>query len=97
MIWVLGHVFGMSMFDVPWKPNKGDGEFFLKEITQGGNFSRYGSDGIMESRSEGKIYFFFTRLKRNARFVMHYPNEVLWAPYVLLKTLLLETNYKILI
>ncbi|MDO4800558.1 MAG: nucleotidyltransferase family protein [Prevotellaceae bacterium] len=38
LMWVLQHVFCLSMISVPWCPNKRDGEFLLKEILISGNF-----------------------------------------------------------
>ena len=38
LIWVLNHIFGISMINVPWVPNERDGKFLLQEILSSGNF-----------------------------------------------------------
>lgn len=40
LMWVMQHVFGLSMIGVPWTPNQRDGEFLLKEIILSGNFGK---------------------------------------------------------
>lgn len=40
LLWVLQHVFGLSMIGVPWVPNIRDGEFLLNEILISGNFGQ---------------------------------------------------------
>lgn len=40
LMWVMQHVFGLSMIGVPWTPNQRDGEFLLKEIMLSGNFGK---------------------------------------------------------
>lgn len=40
LMWVIQHVFGLSMIGVPWTPNQRDGEFLLKEIMLSGNFGK---------------------------------------------------------
>ena len=38
LMWVLNHIFGMSMIHVPWVPNERDGKFLQQEILDSGNF-----------------------------------------------------------
>lgn len=40
LMWVLQHVFGISMIGVPWIPNMRDGEFLLNEVLISGNFGQ---------------------------------------------------------
>lgn len=39
LMWVLNHIFDMSMVNVPWVPNERVGRFLLQEIMRSGNFS----------------------------------------------------------
>lgn len=38
LMWVLNHIFDMSMVNVPWVPNERVGRFLLQEIMRSGNF-----------------------------------------------------------
>lgn len=40
LMWVLQHVFGLSMIGVPWVPNMRDGKFLLNEVLISGNFGQ---------------------------------------------------------
>ena len=51
----------------------------------GGNFGKYGSDGIMEAHEKGKMAFLLARMKRNMRMLSIYPREVLWLPYACIR------------
>lgn len=85
MMWVLKEVFGLEEQYMICKPNEKEGRFLLNEIMTGGNFGKYGKDGVMEGHAKGKVAFFLARMKRNWRFLTHYPSEVLWAPYAMLR------------
>lgn len=80
MMWAQKEVFHLDETKMICPPNEREGRFFLNEIMYGGNFGHYGKDMVMESRASGAFAFFKARIKRNVRFLNHYPNEVLWSP-----------------
>lgn len=84
MMWVQQEVFHLENDKMIGIPNEREGIFFLREIMRGGNFGQYGDDDIMFQHGKGKIKFFWARMKRNARFLKHYPNEILWSPWGML-------------
>ena len=92
MLWVVDYVFGdlklsetMKLFETMGvKPNEKEGRFLLNEIMTGGNFGKYGKDGVMVGHAKGKVAFFFASMKHKLRFLTHYPLEVMWAPYQML-------------
>lgn len=92
MFWVVDYVFGdqklsetMKLFETMGiKPNEKEGRFLLNEIMTGGNFGKYGKDGVMVGHAKGKVAFFFASMKHKLRFLTHYPLEVMWAPYQML-------------
>lgn len=81
MMYVMGEVFHLDEQCMICKPNEEDGRFLLNEIMSGGNFGKYGKDGVMEGHADGKLAFFLARMRRNLRFMTHYPSEILWSPY----------------
>ena len=84
MMWVLQEVFHLKNDKMICGPNEKEGRFFLDEIMTGGNFGQYGNDDVMRQHGKGKIAFFMARMKRNVRFIKHYPNEILWSPFGML-------------
>lgn len=84
MMWVLGYVFALKREHMICEPNEEEGRFLLNEIMTGGNFGKYGKDGVMEGHAKGKIAFFMARMKRNCRFFRHYPSEIIWSPYAII-------------
>lgn len=85
MMWVQKEVFGIAEQYMICEPNEKEGRFLLSEIMTGGNFGKYGKDGVMESHAKGKVAFFMARIKRNWRLLVHYPSEIIWSPYTMLK------------
>lgn len=81
MMWVLGYVFALKREHMICEPNEEEGRFLLNEIMTGGNFGKYGNDGVMEGHAKGRVAFFIARMKRNWRFLRHYPSEIIWSPY----------------
>ena len=78
MMWVLGHVFGLSIIGVPWTPNKLEGEFLLDEIMQSGNMGKMDSRYLNESGSKvGKLTVVF---RRTLHLASHYTSEALSVP-----------------
>lgn len=84
MMWVLKVVFDLEDQHMICEPNENEGRFLLSEIITGGNFGKYGKDGVMEGHEKGKVAFFMARMKRNWRFLLHYPSEIIWSPYAML-------------
>lgn len=84
MMWVQKEVFGLGEQYLICEPNEKEGRFLLEEIMTGGNFGKYGKDGVMEGHKKGKMAFFMARMKRNWRFLVHYPSEIIWSSYAML-------------
>lgn len=84
MMWVMKEVFGLEEQYMVCEPNEKEGRFLLSEIMTGGNFGKYGKDGVMEGHAKGKVTFFVARMKRNWRFLLQYPSEIIWSPYAML-------------
>lgn len=61
-------------------PNIIEGNFLLEEILHGGNFGKY--DGRNKwLRPDKRFLRGWYNTQRNIRYLMHYPNEVLWIPF----------------
>lgn len=84
MMWVQQEVFHLDHEKMICCPNEKEGRFFLDEIMMGGNFGQYGSDDVMRKHGKGNVSFFVVRMKRNIRFIKHYPSEILWSPFGML-------------
>lgn len=95
MMWVLAHVFAMEHEYMICEPNEKEGRLLLNEVMTGGNFGKYGKDGVMEGHAKGKVAFFMARMKRNWRFLTHYPSEIIWSPYAMLSHWMWKRNLKI--
>lgn len=60
-------------------PDKKEGEFLLEEIVRGGNFGQHDCRNVWyDKNSRFKRGLF--HLKRNWRYLKHYPSEVMWIP-----------------
>lgn len=75
-MYLMQEVFGLDEKYLLAQPSKLDGEFLLSEIMQAGNFGKY--DERSKGRNRSAIKRFANSLKRNVRFLRHYPSEVLW-------------------
>lgn len=60
-------------------PNEEEGRFLLEEIMRGGNFGHYDERNRFYSANDRFRRGLFT-LRRNLRYLRHYPSEVLWKP-----------------
>lgn len=60
-------------------PNIKHGKRLLDDIMKGGNFGKYGQ--YAESINKQRINRACDSIKRNFRFILVYPEEVLWIPY----------------
>lgn len=78
-MYVMREVFGLEEEYLLVAPDEKAGRFLLDEIMQAGNFGKY--DTRLERKRNETAWFRLVRsLKRNARFLRYYPNEVLWNP-----------------
>ncbi len=78
-MYVMSEVFGLENRYLLVEPEEKAGHFLLDEIMQAGNFGKY--DARLERKCNETAWFRLVRsLKRNARFLRYYPNEVLWNP-----------------
>lgn len=84
MMWVLQEISHLENEKMICDPNEKEGRFFLNEIMTGGNFGQYGNDDVMRQHGKGNVAFFVARMKRNIRFIKHYPSEILWSPFGML-------------
>lgn len=79
VMYVLRIVFDIDENLLLCKPNKKEGEFLLDEILRGGNFGKY-DDRNESIPVDNKIQHGLFNMKRNLRYLKHYPSEVLWMP-----------------
>lgn len=79
IMYVESKVFNLGIEKMLCAPNDKEGVFLLEEILRGGNFGRYDSRNewyAKESRLKRGLF----HLRRNLRYLRHYPGEVLWIP-----------------
>lgn len=72
-------VFGIKDDFLLCAPDEKEGKFLLNEIIRGGNFGQYDSRNEWynkDSRFKRGLF----HLKRNWRYLKHYPGEVIWIP-----------------
>jgi hypothetical protein len=72
-------VFGIEKEIMFCQPNEEEGRFLLEEIMRGGNFGHYDERNRFYSANDRFRRGLFT-LRRNLRYLRHYPSEVLWKP-----------------
>ena len=73
-------VFGISTSCMLCEADKSEGEFLLKDILVGGNFGKYDKRNVIlptERRFARGLY----NMKRNMRYFVHYPSEVISIPF----------------
>ena len=80
VMWILCSCFGMKKEFALCPVNEAHGRFLLSEILTAGNFGQY-DDRMKRIDVENRLERGFVQLKRNLRFVMFYPSEVLWSPF----------------
>ena len=78
-MYVMREVFGLEEEYLLVAPDEKAGRFLLDEIMQAGNFGKYDTR-LKRKRNETAWFRLVRSLKRNARFLRYYPNEVLWNP-----------------
>ncbi len=76
---VLKRVFNLDESLFLCEPNVEEGEFLLSEIMRGGNFGHFDDRNTYVS-DENRFLRGLNNAKRNIRFLMRYPSEVVWMP-----------------
>ena len=80
VMWILCECFGIEKDYALCSLNERHGKFLLSEIMMAGNFGHY--DTRRHERGNlSKFRYGLIQFKKNLRFVMYYPSEVLWSPF----------------
>lgn len=79
VMYIMRRVFNIDEKLLLCTPNMTEGEFLLSEILRGGNFGHF-DDRITRISDEHRWRKGLENAKRNLRFLIHYPNEVIWIP-----------------
>ncbi len=79
VMYVMRRVFAIDESLLLCQPNQREGEYLLTEILYGGNFGQF-DDRNKHLPTESRMKRGVENVKRNLRFLKHYPSEVLWAP-----------------
>ncbi len=79
VMYVVRLVFDIDETLLLCEPNDKEGKFLLDEILRGGNFGKY-DDRNESIPVDNKIQHGLFNMKRNFRYLKHYPSEVLWMP-----------------
>lgn len=79
VMYVLCIVFDIDEALLLCEPNNKEGKFLLDEILRGGNFGKF-DDRNEPISVDNKLQHGLFNIKRNLRFLEHYPSEVLWMP-----------------
>ena len=78
-MYVMRRVFDIDESLLFCQPNQREGEYLLAEILRGGNFGQY-DDRNKHLPTESRMKRGVENVKRNLRFLKHYPSEVMWSP-----------------
>lgn len=77
MMWVQQEVFGLEDEYLLTEPDEAEGRFLLSEIMQSGNFGKY--DTRIDRKNHHKLIpRVWNSMKRNWKFLLHYPHEMIW-------------------
>ncbi len=79
VMYVMRRVFNIDTSLLLCQPNQKEGDYLLAEILRGGNFGQF-DDRNKHLPSENRMTRGVENVKRNLRFLKHYPSEVMWAP-----------------
>lgn len=80
VMYVLHHVFGLDERQMILPMDEKEGRFLLTEIMLAGNFGRY--DERSNPKQDESLWVRFVRRQRRvARFLLHYPEETVCAPF----------------
>lgn len=77
VMFIMKAVFGMDDKYLLCEPNEKEGKFLMNEVLRAGNFGKYDDRNIV---TKNRLLKLLLSMKRNARFLTHYPSEVIWAP-----------------
>lgn len=80
LMYVLQEALGLEEKFLLQSPDKKNGEWFLFEIFQSGNFGNHDERFDLSQKPKNKLGNFFYQTKRNLRFFLRYPDEVMWNP-----------------
>lgn len=78
VMWIEQAVFGLDNDHLLCEPDSGEGVKLLNEIMEGGNFGQY--DRRNDYKHRNMLGQGLKNIRRNSRFLFHYPSEVLWSP-----------------
>lgn len=79
IMYVLQDVFALGEDLLLCAPDRKEGAFLLEEIMRGGNFGQYDDRNKWYDVNQRLKRSLFNA-KRNMRYLIHYPSEVLWIP-----------------
>lgn len=84
LMWVLHERLGLGEDYLITSPNEKGGRFLWDEIMTAGNFGqsdpRMSQLEVEKGKTSYQVKRAWRRMKRNSRFVMSYPSEVIWEP-----------------
>ena len=84
LMYVMQEVLAMKRDYMICEPLEKEGHFLLNEIMMAGNFGHYdtrlASLDIKKGQLSYQLKHAWRRIKRNARFLRTYPEEVIWEP-----------------
>lgn len=78
VMWLMQEVFGLEEEYLLCEPDVKEGRYILSQIMEGGNFGHH--DKRLKIRAKGKIGSVCKMLLHNMHLLVHYPQEVFWAP-----------------
>lgn len=79
IMWILKDVFGMEERHLLMSPSEKDGHLLLNEIMMAGNLGLHDTR-LKRSLNESNLKYGLRKIKRNLKFTLSYPSEVLWSP-----------------
>ena len=79
LMYVLQQVFQLEDEYLLCKPNVRAGKFLLDEIMLAGNFGQFDAR-YRNSDDDSRLKRFMRKMRRQSRFILQYPSEVLWFP-----------------
>ena len=84
LMWVLENELGLAKEYLICEPSEKDGRFLWDEIMTAGNFGqsdpRMARLEVEKGKTSYQVKRAWRRIRRNSRFIMDYPSEVIWEP-----------------
>lgn len=80
IMYIMQKVFGLDASFILCEADKNEGEFLLKDILVGGNFGKHDERNVVLP-TERRFARGWYNMKRNMRYLVHYPNEVIAIPF----------------